>query len=105
VPNVGSWEAVLFKQRSLLCDLPRHFYDFSGRTLSRLLEKNALSLRRIRYLEDVPIIDWTLNGWLEEKNIPLRLPAGMWRGPWLRPLYTLMERLRIANVMICYARR
>ncbi|HOW42475.1 MAG TPA: class I SAM-dependent methyltransferase [Candidatus Omnitrophota bacterium] len=105
VPNVGSWEAALFKQRSLLCDLPRHFYDFSGRTLSRLLEKNALSLRHIRYLEDVPIIDWTLNGWLAEKNIPLRLPAGMWRSPLLRPLYALMERLRTANVMICYARR
>ncbi len=48
VPNIGSpWSAV-FRERSWVVDLPRHFYHFTSKTLGRTLQDSGFRIRSLR---------------------------------------------------------
>ncbi|MBI3941265.1 MAG: class I SAM-dependent methyltransferase [Acidobacteria bacterium] len=49
VPNVESLEAVHFKEKWALLDLPRHLYGFSPRTIRKLFETAGLQVRRTEH--------------------------------------------------------
>jgi len=47
VPNAGSWEFVLFRERWYGLDVPRHLWHFSPRTLRRLLAVCGLTVDHV----------------------------------------------------------
>jgi 2-polyprenyl-3-methyl-5-hydroxy-6-metoxy-1,4-benzoquinol methylase len=47
VPNHTSWDAKHYKQHWAGFDVPRHFWHFSMKSMTRLLEKNALTVVKI----------------------------------------------------------
>jgi 2-polyprenyl-3-methyl-5-hydroxy-6-metoxy-1,4-benzoquinol methylase len=49
VPNIGSLQARIFKDKWSPLDLPRHLYFFSPRTVSFLLQKAGLFVERVEY--------------------------------------------------------
>lgn len=49
VPNFGSWEAKLGRQRWFHLDIPRHLYHFTPVTITALLEKSGYRVRRINF--------------------------------------------------------
>ena len=49
VPNVESFEAVYFKEKWALLDLPRHLYGFSPRTIELLLHAAGLEVTRVEH--------------------------------------------------------
>jgi SAM-dependent methyltransferase len=47
VPNAGSWEFGVFRERWYGLDIPRHLWHFTPRTLRRLLDACGLSVQRV----------------------------------------------------------
>jgi 2-polyprenyl-3-methyl-5-hydroxy-6-metoxy-1,4-benzoquinol methylase len=47
VPNHTSWDAKHYKQHWAGFDVPRHFWHFSMKSMTRLLEKHALTVVKI----------------------------------------------------------
>lgn len=49
VPNISSLQSAFGRELWFHLDLPRHIWQFSPRTLSRLLEKSGFKLKEIRH--------------------------------------------------------
>lgn len=49
VPNIGSWIARKTKYRWFALDLENHLYQFSKKSLIKLLEKNGFCIKKISY--------------------------------------------------------
>ena len=47
VPNAGSWEFAVFRERWYGLDVPRHLWHFTPRSLARLLAESGLALERV----------------------------------------------------------
>jgi len=56
VPNIGSWDAEIFKDQWQGLEIPSHLYHFTPETLERLLAEAGLKLTGIEYLP-------ALNSW------------------------------------------
>lgn len=53
IPNAGSWEWSVFKSRWYALQVPFHFYHFTPKTVSMLLEKAAFKIETIQYQRNV----------------------------------------------------
>jgi SAM-dependent methyltransferase len=71
VPNINTIEIKIFDKYWHGWDVPRHLYDFSPETITKLLDKNGFVIHSISY-------SWVPNHWigsckhiLDEKSFPL----------------------------------
>ena len=77
LPNAGSVEARLFGANWYPLDLPRHYWGFSPRTLSRLVKETGFVSPALRYLPfffGPQSLRYTLRAW---RNPPVSVPSEM----------------------------
>lgn len=89
VPNAGSWEFVVFRERWYALDVPRHLWHFSARTLRRLLSASGLEVERVYHQKVLK----NLTGSLDLLSLDL---------PRLAPLARRLERI-LSNPWISFA--
>ncbi len=53
VPNIGSVQAKIGRDKWFHLDIPRHIYHFSSETLTRFLESNGFEVKKINYFSFV----------------------------------------------------
>ncbi len=89
VPNAGSWEFFLFRERWYALQLPTHLWHFSPRTLRRLLSASGLAVERVYHQKVLK----NLTGSLDLLSPDL---------PRLAPLARRLERI-LSNPWISFA--
>lgn len=105
LPNAGSLEADIFGEYWKGMDLPRHFYHFTPATVSLLMERGGLEIRRVA----LQIEGATITGSLRNLLGPDRALYGTRAWRLLAKLAWLcsfaLAQLGASGVMTVYARR
>jgi SAM-dependent methyltransferase len=92
VPNIGSpWSAV-FRERSWVIDLPRHFYHFTSKTLDQALRASGFHVRSLRPQMSPRFLLRSMTLSLRDWPEPVFQVTG--NGPALRELPETTEWLR-----------
>lgn len=111
VPNVGSFDARLFKQYWHGFELPRHLYHFSPATLEKLYRKNSFRLiKRTGMSGQHYLLLLSLRLWMQA-HLPATMQQPIER-LWLSPMWRLLlspvlfwyDRFNLGTVMTTYAR-
>lgn len=105
VPNINSLEAKLLKENSFLFDIPRHLYDFSPRTLTKMLGKTGFKVKKIIYSPRLDIFQWSLDFLLEEKRYRMRIGSKCRTNPLVKLMAKLQSLCHISSIMTFYARK
>jgi len=105
LPNCASLEARTLKAYSALFDFPRHLYDFTPRTLKKLVEAKGFCLQRIVYSTSMPSFDWSLNTYAAATGKKWRIKSSWRMNPLVIAADYLLSFLHLSSSMILYCRK
>lgn len=66
IPNAGSWEFGVFRDKWYGLDLPRHLFQFSLRSIKKVLEAGDFSVEKVFYQKNINQIVGSLAYWLDD---------------------------------------
>ncbi|MDD5347402.1 MAG: class I SAM-dependent methyltransferase [Candidatus Omnitrophica bacterium] len=105
LPNCASLEARTLKAHSALFDFPRHLYDFTPRTLKKLVEAKGFSLERMIYSTSMPSFDWSLNTYAAATGKKWRVDSSLRMNPLVIAADYLLSFAHLSSSMILYCRK
>lgn len=73
VPNTNSWGYKLFKKNWFALQLPTHLYHFTPASLSKLLNKNKIKIKKIIYQRSLANFFFSLQITISNCNLPSTL--------------------------------
>jgi len=103
VPNIDSWEFMLFGRWWFHLDPPRHFYHFTKRSLSRILGQAGFRVQRVRTGVGAVFFMASLDRFWKhrfQKNVPLRMVVDRLLA---RPISFIAGHLGYGTEMTVYA--
>ena len=106
VPNFDSFASSLFGKHWFTLEVPRHLYHFTPQTLSAMLAKNGLSLRKLRGVPAPQAIAWSLQilwNWWTRNSRGLSLCVNPVLMTLIFPMDWIMARFRLSSAMSAVA--
>ena len=86
-------------------DILRHLYNFSPRTLSKILGKTGFEVKKIAYSPRFDIFQWSLDFFLEEKGYRMRIGFKCRANPLVKLTAKLLSLCYVSSIMTFYANK
>lgn len=103
-PNFNSIESRIFGKEWRGIDIPRHFYHFSPKTLSKIIEGAGFKVEKLKYNVSPNNFLESSDYYFKIKKIPLNLNNSFFAF-LLIPLYFILSRCRAGGLIAVYARK